>query len=181
MTLTPFPYSAPREGTDRLTPPGGKPGASSQGRGRQSGREGSQSPRGSLQSRAPASPALPITPPCSGEALHTQRQMFPLPECASQTHPHLTGEGTPRSQSGLLPPWPSALNSQVHPVSELPGGWMPREVPLDKTACGCAPISAVGGGAPTSTRGQGRSPQGHQPVHSQQPRWGPVSPTRASL
>lgn len=145
------------------------------------GREGSPSSRGSQRSRAPASPAPPITPPCSGEALHTQRQMFPLPECASQTHPHLTGEGTPRSQSGPLPPWPPAVNSRAHPVSELPGGWMPREVPLGKTACGSAPISAVGGGAhihegpgPLSPRSLARS----LPAAT---RGAPVSPARASL
>ncbi|ELR57291.1 Lateral signaling target protein 2-like protein, partial [Bos mutus] len=76
------------------------------------GREGSRSSRGSQRSRVLASPAPPITPPCSGEALHTQRQMFPLPECVSQTHPHLTGEGTLRSQSGPLP---------LAPCTELPG------------------------------------------------------------
>ena len=40
MTLTPFPYSAPREGAARVTPPSGKPGALSRGQDRQSGQGG---------------------------------------------------------------------------------------------------------------------------------------------
>lgn len=88
--------------------------------------------------------------------------MFPLPECASQTHPHLTGEGTLRSQSGPLPLAPCTELPRIPSPSFLVVGRQER-CPLVRHRLAAHPSLPFVGGAPTSTRGQGRSRRSGRP------------------
>ena len=148
MTLTPFPYSAPREGTDRLTPPGRKPGALSRGHSRQSGQGGlSVITRVSAEQGASLSSTSHHSSTFWRSIIHSETDV-PIAQACQSNAPPLDWGGDPEE-----PVW---APSPLAPCTELPGAsclqaswWLDaKEVPLGKTACGCAPISAFGGWCP---------------------------------